>query len=224
MKEKDHIWEADIRQKALEHEFDFDPSAWEEMSQLLDKVVIPAPDTKAGPATDSNIGGSWKVITFSALLVGLIALWYLNRPVETKSDLSSQLDNTTEEVFLSKKKKDTTLSSPKLIQKTANDLVQSVSQESNFYNKKSNDRNSINTTPTQPLEPDANENLESAEEVNKENPPIRQSIESLDFLPSAQDIPLLEIPIKPIELDIKILKKKRVRDKNKIYPDVIENY
>lgn len=224
MKEKNHIWEADIRQKVLEHEFDYNPSAWEEMSLLLDEVVIPAPDAKAGPATDFGIGGSWKVITFSVLLVGLIALWYLSRPVTTNPVLSSQPNTKTAEVFLSEKEKDTTLSAPKLIQAAARELVESVSPESISYKKKTSDRPSTNTKATPSLDREAPEKLEPAEAIKDETPPLRQAVEVLEFLPHAQEIPLLTIPIKPLELEIKIWKKKRGRDKKKLYPDVIENY
>ncbi len=41
MKEQDHFWEGEVRRNVTEHEFEFEPVAWEEMSQLLDQTGLP---------------------------------------------------------------------------------------------------------------------------------------------------------------------------------------
>lgn len=227
MKEQPHNWEADIRKRTLEHEFDYDPQAWNDLSQLLDEVVIPAPTTKGNAVSDFSRGGFGKIILSVLFMIGIVALWYFYQPNPSIDQLSDQT-TTTEIKTLPSIGKETKIqvNTPT---NTDEASVQTISKKSTPYQSSVQNRQSKITEPLdnnipEPTVPEVLTDLEKATMLIAEELLERQNFTVVDILPKKQEIPLLKIPVKPIKLEPNILTPKRKRDKTKLYPDVIENY
>lgn len=88
MKKQLHDWEADLRQKVEQHEFDFEPQAWAEMEQLLEQA------SPGGSGSGASVlkGLWWKIglSVFIGMAIALITLqWYPEEAGKPKPELSS---------------------------------------------------------------------------------------------------------------------------------------
>jgi len=88
MKEQLHEWEADIRRKVEQHEFDFEPEAWVEMEDLL--VQTSSAGKLQNPPPGKGMNGMWwklgiwsSIIAFVVITIGL----WLSRGEETKPEI-----------------------------------------------------------------------------------------------------------------------------------------
>ncbi len=78
MKAQEHNWEEALRQQVEQHEFDFDPQAWEEMEALLDNAVLPPPDPKLMKGKPGWwYYGKWGLL--GLLLIAGIVLWQMRQ-------------------------------------------------------------------------------------------------------------------------------------------------
>lgn len=98
MSDQKHIWEAGLRPKVEQHEFEYDPTAWVEMEQLLDGGLILGTPTSTTAGNNSSLTARlrWSIV----LLLGAAFLFMLVRDTtvsdafENTSDASTeQLDN-----------------------------------------------------------------------------------------------------------------------------------
>ena len=101
MSEQQYNWEADVRQKVEQHEFDFDPAAWAAMEELLDGGVAPGATNAASAAATTSVSTllKWAIILLVAATLAFVLLRKtpasdtLEEPTETPTEqLESQLE------------------------------------------------------------------------------------------------------------------------------------
>jgi hypothetical protein len=91
MKTQQDKWEADIRQKVEQHEFEYDSMAWAEMDQLLNQTALGG-STSASSALKTGLSWWWQValiIGISTIVGLLIYQWNKREKTPESIELSS---------------------------------------------------------------------------------------------------------------------------------------
>lgn len=215
MKNDKHIWESEVRQRVLDHEFGYEQEGWGEMVDLLDGINSSVSDAAPGPSSDIGLSGYWKVGFASLLLMGAIAWWYW--------PASSSLET----------------SSPFSIESTAVPTPIKENATKSFGSGKGLEeipaQKRVEIWEAQPSVILTNENTEGIEvpvEKVEEDilalPAARKKIPLLPALPNRKALHLFDTPLESIDLDLPALPSpltpKRKRNRKKLYPDVIPNY
>lgn len=228
MKEQNHIWEADIRKKIVAHEFDYDSIAWDEMEQLLDEGAMPPADINMGPASDSGIGGFSKGIYFSIIFLGAIALWWFNRPqpVISSSIKSMSMEMQSSSIDVEEGSSQQPISSKTDIpEDRLKKIIKTLNEEA--PNKMNELSSELANSPSEMIQiEDVNTEVknERPQERITNEPQQRKQTPSLDLLPLIKYKLQYNTPKTSIKLEVKPSNKIRLRDNNKLYPDVIEKY
>ena len=205
MKEHKHIWEADVRQRVVEHEFGYEPKEWEGMSKLLDEVGTLPADLKPGPLSDFELPGFWKAGFFTLLTVGVIAFSYLwvqqsakpseETGVETKNYPLS-IEEQGQEIFEPDPQ-------PTKADKTLELVQQEETQPSGKWSKKESNvfiKEKEGITDPEYKE-EGNQKITNGKEVVL---PERERILVVVPLPVSSKIPLLEWPERSLDLEIQL--------------------
>lgn len=91
MKTQRDKWEADLRQKIEQHEFEYDPMAWTEMDQLLNQTSLSG-SASASSAIKTGLSWWWQlalIIGISTILGLLIYQWSKQDKAPETIELSS---------------------------------------------------------------------------------------------------------------------------------------
>ena len=217
MKEQDHFWEGEVRRNVTEHEFEFEPVAWEEMSQLLDQTALPPQPPAAHPVSDLGRIAYWKPFLLILLGVGLLSLLYL-RPTPTPPSTGERRvpapSNTLPPAVAP------------VPAATKNKTNSSLTEETWSYPTTPTAPPQLLPAPPKPVSTtDQAATPATPDPTPKPTPVPPRPGSPLAPLPRQRTIPLLALPRVPISPTLKLLPPpKRQRDPRKLYPDVIENY
>ncbi len=205
MNTADHKWEADIRQKVEQHEFEFDPKAWEALDKLLDA----SSSTASKPASNNNwLSSGWKLLLL--LLALALLLYWLSRWQNTEVPLLSSFP--TQETLSEIQPANITTAPLEDIEESSQSVIQTQQQRPS---------NPI-TTPTAIEITEAQPTTELTPITTSEPRPEPMIVAPLE---SSQEIPLLNRQAFPIELKIQLPKKRRRRrNRGTLFPDVIPKY
>ena len=228
MKEQKHIWEADVRQKVLGHEFEYDSNDWGAMSDLLDKAGTLPPPSLPGPSSDFGISGSWKSGFIAILIVGFIAFLYVTKdqsfiareqaPVETNAFPLESEEKKQERPSADSEEIENAKRVSPVLQNETQHSSRLTDQKRSVFIKEKKSEFEYDTTA---------EAVRKTADTKEVTPTEREKIFNITLLPNTQVIPLLEIPERSLDLKIQTLPPKlpkRKRDPKKLYPDVIDNY
>lgn len=199
-------WEADIRQKVNDHEFSYDPAAWEEMSSLLDQVATGSAVTHTGPnPVASSSLKLWSIIAItSAVTVTVLALllWH-----KQKKSIVPEVESWSIEVAPPENSVDTL----SFRQKSQERVLPPQNQKRSLSEKEllpvADDESLVSSPAASPVRLDQGElsplpQLVIPQELKPTTPP-----------PSVA-LPAIQLPPPP----------KRNRNRKTFFPDVIEHY
>lgn len=114
MSDQHSTWETELRQEVEQHEFDYDPSAWLAMEQLLDAGVPAAASTANASNTSTWLQWSMLVITGSALV---LFLWHSYSVIEPPQEVPQE-----QELILPEKPPETAVPIPTTIAPDENEI------------------------------------------------------------------------------------------------------
>jgi len=202
MNTADHQWEAGIRQKVEQYEFDFDPQAWDAMEQLLDTSGSTSPDSGNGQTR-----WSWWKLMLIGLAIGLL-LFLLMRPNHIEDQLLGSFN-----VQISNQKTVSTSISPTT---GASDTTHIVITDLNLKARAPKPL-SISTAPATIAAPNEPEKMEA--------PTSRPKVLIVAPLERSTEIPLLQRKDTPPDFKIQDPPPSgRRRNRRTLFPDVIPKY
>jgi hypothetical protein len=207
-------WEEELRPKVEAHEFAFDPSAWEQMDELLGEGGgTMAPKDKLPPKSGRLYGWIFKGLVLT--IIGVLCWWMLRTNNENTVSLSSF--NVTETLTdLPSENQTPPENAPNIVEAgSTTNLNDRLSLSANTPKLVEATPEPVNISPT----------TTSKETLPEEAPLLDRS--AAYFTPPLT--PKTTIPLLPSLLDDGLStpvlnSQKRKRDRRTLYPDVIERY